>query len=382
MKRMLFPLIIILLVFAGCVSNKTFKQHQRKVQELEAIQGHQQGDIDMLAKDIVDARKKLDEIIIRMNAVDEELLALPGMQTQLDDSASEILALQEELVTLQGTLTEQLDILEMDLEDNLDAFTDHLRELKDENKTFATKEELAAVIEESSRISRVLAELTGEVQSLSEDFVKSDSLLSEDAKAEQESKISALAEIRGRIAALESELGAIREGNLQGKADLENLRRRVDAVNTELSTLTSDLQDVILKERGAAQKKREAAMNTQYQAALAQYYKRNHEQSILMFEDFLKTYSNVPLSANAHYWIAENYYAAANFTKALREFQNVVSLFPDHDKAPDAQLKIGMCYYNMNDHNAARQELDLVKTQYPDYAHMDLVNKYLRLSNQ
>jgi tol-pal system protein YbgF len=379
MKKLLFLVIISLLLVSACVSNKTFKAQQRKVQELEALQGHMQGELEMLGRDIVLARERLDN-------ADAELLKLPAMQTQLDDYSAEI-------QNLQDSLTEQLDILETDLEDNLDTFTDHLRELKDASASYATKDELAEVIEESTRISQMLAELTGEMQTMSAGLTEQDSLLSAEAMAEQESKKTVFSQILDRVGSLESELDAIREENrlrsqeLGGnnaalRSDLESLRMRVENVNGELSTLTSDLQDIIQKERTAAQKKREAAMNGQYQAALAQYYKGNHEQSILLFEDFLKTYSNVSLSANAHYWIGENYYSAGNFTKALREFQNVVSLFPEHDKAPDAQLKIGLSYYNLKDYNAAGQELNLIKTQYTGYAHMNLVDKYLRLSSQ
>ncbi len=388
MKKMLFFTLILMLALGACVSNKAFKEHQSKVQTMQALQDKQQAEIEMANKDISDARKKIDELIIRLNEVDQELLVLTPMQMQIDDIASDFLALQEDLdlriSILDSEVKQGLDEFSMDMEDTFDILTDHLRELKVSSQNFATKDELAEVINESARIARILSDLTGEVQVATERFMESDSTFTMDIREDMELKRLSLIDIQERVELMESEVASIRDaaGRDQTlKSDLENLRRRVDNMNTELNTLTGDLQNVIQKERSVARAKLDEEMKTQYQAALNQYYKRNHEQSIRMFEDFLATYANSELVPNAHYWIGENYYAAANFTKAIRTFQNVVSLFPHHHKGPDAQLKVGMSYYNMKDYAAARQELNLLKTQYPNYVHMNLVDKYLRLSN-
>ncbi len=61
----------------------------------------------------------------------------------------------------------------------------------------------------------------------------------------------------------------------------------------------------------------------------------------------------------------------------MREFQIVVSNYPGHQKAWDAQLKIGLTYYQMNDFKSAYQELMVIKNQNPAYPQMPIVDKYL-----
>ncbi|MDZ4121016.1 MAG: tetratricopeptide repeat protein, partial [Candidatus Cloacimonadaceae bacterium] len=46
-------------------------------------------------------------------------------------------------------------------------------------------------------------------------------------------------------------------------------------------------------------------------------------------------------------------------------------------KAIDARVKMAMCNINMGDFYGARQELQKIRTDFPDYERMSLVNKLL-----
>jgi tol-pal system protein YbgF len=100
-----------------------------------------------------------------------------------------------------------------------------------------------------------------------------------------------------------------------------------------------------------------------YAAALATYRAREHGQAVLDFIDFIAKYPKHPLAANAQYWIGEAYWAQRDYRQALVEFEKVSERGPA--KAPDALLKIGLCYLRLGDVPRAQQAWHRVVNEYP-----------------
>lgn len=437
MRKTLFALLIVMLALSACVSNKTFKAQQAKVQIMEARQNDQDAELEMARKDIINNREKLDQLIIRLNSVDEQLLVLEPMQDEIVNSATALVNLQGEVAAISGQLNEaiaanakleqKLTALTTDTNETFDAYSDYLKQMKDSQSGFATKEEVAQLTEESTRLAQVLDDLTAEVESIALFMDEQDAILEQlgefaenqaafneginlekEAMAELQASQTTLTEdqqksaaqekeaiwteitrIRGELTKSQNELTAIRQtlssdveglkkDRTQVMTEMSELRERVYAVNSDLTSLTTDLQSVITKERAAAEKRRLEAINKQYKAALAEYNRGRHENSIVLFEEFLKANPDCELSPNAYYWIGENYYSAGNYPKALRQFQEVVDRYQGHDKAWDAQLKIGLTYFQMQDYESTYNELMVIKNYNPGYPQMKIVDKYLK----
>jgi len=437
MRKTLFALLIVMLALSACVSNKTFKAQQAKVQIMEARQNNQDAELEMARKDIINNREKLDQLIIRLNSVDEQLQVLEPMQDEIVNSATALVNLQGEVAAISGQLNEaiaanakleqKLTALTTDTNETFDAYSDYLKQMKDSQSGFATKEEVAQLTEESTRLAQVLDDLTAEVESIALFMDEQDAILEQlgefaenqaafneginlekEAMAELQASQTTLTEdqqksaaqekeaiwteitrIRGELTKSQNELTAIRQtlssdveglkkDRTQVMTEMSELRERVYAVNSDLTSLTIDLQSVITKERAAAEKRRLEAINKQYKAALAEYNRGRHENSIVLFEEFLKANPDCELSPNAYYWIGENYYSAGNYPKALRQFQEVVDRYQGHDKAWDAQLKIGLTYFQMQDYESTYNELMVIKNYNPSYPQMKIVDKYLK----
>ncbi|HQO67201.1 MAG TPA: tetratricopeptide repeat protein [Candidatus Syntrophosphaera sp.] len=437
MRKTLFALLIVMLALSACVSNKTFKAQQAKVQIMEARQNNQDAELEMARKDIINNREKLDQLIIRLNSVDEQLQVLEPMQDEIVNSATALVNLQGEVAAISGQLNEaiaanakleqKLTALTTDTNETFDAYSDYLKQMKDSQSGFATKEEVAQLTEESTRLAQVLDDLTAEVESIALFMDEQDAILEQlgefaenqaafneginlekEAMAELQASQTTLTEdqqksaaqekeaiwteitrIRGELTKSQNELTAIRQtlssdveglkkDRTQVMTEMSKLRERVYAVNSDLTSLTTDLQSVITKERAAAEKRRLEAINKQYKAALAEYNRGRHENSIVLFEEFLKANPDCELSPNAYYWIGENYYSAGNYPKALRQFQEVVDRYQGHDKAWDAQLKIGLTYFQMQDYESTYNELMVIKNYNPSYPQMKIVDKYLK----
>jgi tol-pal system protein YbgF len=101
----------------------------------------------------------------------------------------------------------------------------------------------------------------------------------------------------------------------------------------------------------------------EYAAALATYRAREHGQAVIDFLDFIAKYPKHPLAGNAQYWIGEAYWAQRDYRQALVEFEKVFEHGPA--KAPDALLKIGLCYLRLNDVPRAQQAWQRVVNEYP-----------------
>ena len=396
MRQFSLLLLAFILLLSACVGNKSFQAQKSKVQVIEARQNNQDAELEMARKDIIQNKKKIDDLGIRLKGVDETLLVLDPMQDEIVRSATAIVGLQDDLTALGRQLDEaiaantrleqKITALTQDTNDTFDAYSDYLKQMKDAQKGFATKAELTQIADESSQMAWVLDDLTSEVEAISAYLDEQDGILMsleetvEGAKsgADQNELRTEIVRIREDLTGYQGELADIRQ-TLAGevKTDMNDLRERVYAVNNDLKALTSDLQQVISKERAAAEQRRQTALSAQYKAALNAHYKGDYENSIVLFEEFLKNNPGSDLSANASYWIGENYYSAGNYAKALREFQSVADRYPEHAKAWDAQLKIGLTYYQLQDLESCRTELMKIKTMYPDYPQMKVVDRYL-----
>ena len=451
MRNMLLVLLAVMLVLSACVSNKTYKAQQAKVQMMEARQNNQDAELEMARKDIIDNRKQLDQLILRVNGVDEQLLVLEPMQDEIVNSATALVSLQDEVAAINTQLGEaiaanaafyqKIASLTADTNDTFDAYSDYLKQMKDSQTGFATKAEVAQLAEESTQLAQVLDDLTTEVESIAlyldeqdaileqlgefaedqatfnqnialeneslMDFQATQTALNEEqarlnadqlalvdgqhksAAQEKEELWTEITRIRGELTtsqeelytirqALSSDVDELKQNDAEVMTEMSDLRDRVYTVNSDLTSLTTDLQAVIVKERAAAEKRRLEALRKQYKAALTEYNKRRHENSIVLFEEFLKANPDCELSPNAYYWIGENYYSAGNFPKALRQFQEVVDRYPGHAKAWDAQLKIGLTYFQMKDYESTYNELMVIKNYNPAYPQMKIVDKYLK----
>jgi len=112
-----------------------------------------------------------------------------------------------------------------------------------------------------------------------------------------------------------------------------------------------------------AQTPRAIAPEQVYNTALQVFRSREHGQAVLDFLDFIAKYPRHPLAANAQYWIGEAYYAQRDYRQALVEFQKVFEYGPA--KAPDALVKMGLCWVQLRDVRRAQDLWQRALREYP-----------------
>jgi len=87
------------------------------------------------------------------------------------------------------------------------------------------------------------------------------------------------------------------------------------------------------------------------------------------------------LADNARYWIGECYYVQREYKQALEQFQKVLADYPEQEKVPDAMLKIGLCYVNLQEDCAAQKAFEDLLQAYPNSELGRLANEKLASLN-
>jgi tol-pal system protein YbgF len=114
-----------------------------------------------------------------------------------------------------------------------------------------------------------------------------------------------------------------------------------------------------------------------YQVAFELLKEERYDMAAASFSEFLTAFPDSELVDNAQYWLAESYYASNNFEQALDDFQAVIDDHPRSSKVPDALLKMGLCNYNLQRWDAAREALTRVREDYAETTAARLAGQYL-----
>ncbi|MBP7194504.1 MAG: hypothetical protein KBA79_01630, partial [Candidatus Cloacimonetes bacterium] len=109
MRRTVLLLTIAVLLLAGCVSNKAFKVEKEKANVLEARQNKQDTELEVIRKDILAEKERMEAMIIRMNGTDEKLTVLEPMQAEIDATGGDIAYLQDEVSTLKDGMADTIN---------------------------------------------------------------------------------------------------------------------------------------------------------------------------------------------------------------------------------------------------------------------------------
>ena len=115
-----------------------------------------------------------------------------------------------------------------------------------------------------------------------------------------------------------------------------------------------------------------------YQAAFELVKEQRYEPAALAFQQFLVTFPDSDLAANAQYWLAESYYVTQKFKSALTAFQVVIDDYPRSRKVADALLKMGYCNYELERWDKAKESLARVQSDFPDTTAARLAGQRLK----
>jgi len=122
------------------------------------------------------------------------------------------------------------------------------------------------------------------------------------------------------------------------------------------------------------------SQKSSYDAALALYYKGEHNRAREAFQSFLRSFPGSALAPNAMYWEGESLYSLGLYDQAIMSFMGVVKKHPKHDKAAASLLKIGYAYERLKDMDQARFYWQILLDDFPKSAPAALARKRMGIA--
>jgi tol-pal system protein YbgF len=102
-----------------------------------------------------------------------------------------------------------------------------------------------------------------------------------------------------------------------------------------------------------------------YRKAIMLYGRNSLAEARREFQQVFDTDPTGDLADNALFWIGETYYAANDYTNAMRYYSRVWNEFSDQNKAPDALFKTALAQEKTGDLALAKKTLQQVIARYP-----------------
>ncbi|MDM0044386.1 tol-pal system protein YbgF [Variovorax dokdonensis] len=171
----------------------------------------------------------------------------------------------------------------------------------------------------------------------------------------------------------------LRRSLLDLQTQIEAMRgelQRMTGKNEELTKALSDLQQ---KQTEAAKAAGPSSVNVDgrefnadpkekadFDAALGIFRAGQFAQAQTSFADFVKRYPQSGYTPSALFWLGNAQYATRNYNEAIANFRSMLSLAPDHAKAPEAVLSIANCQIELKDMKGARRTLEDLSKAYPN----------------
>jgi TolA-binding protein len=152
------------------------------------------------------------------------------------------------------------------------------------------------------------------------------------------------------------------------KAANRRLREQLDALATENRSLTAKNAEMETKQNEAVTTPKlappPADLQSGYNAALAQYRKRDFSGAVEQFQALLTAGITEDLADNCYYWLGESNYGMKKYSEAIQNFEKVLG-YKHSEKKDGAQLMIGNSYLAEGNKDAAKEAYQKVLTGYP-----------------
>lgn len=186
---------------------------------------------------------------------------------------------------------------------------------------------------------------------------------------------TAMTELLDRLDVMNSRLARLEEGGMVAASaapaqllpvEPEPRERAVreTVVDTPAPVMTTEPAPV-----AAAQPMQRALVGAKlaedYRQAIMLFGKGRQADARRAFQQVFESDPAGDLADNALFWIGETYYAAGDYTNAVRHYSRVVNEFSDQNKAPDALFKTALAQERTGDLALARRTLQQVIEKYP-----------------
>lgn len=179
------------------------------------------------------------------------------------------------------------------------------------------------------------------------------------------------AQLRRSVLDLSNQIEALRGEMSKMRGQDEQLARDVADVQRKQKDITQGVEDRLRKFEPAKvtvdglEFSANPAEVREFDAAISVMRKGEFAAAQTAFLDFINRYPVSGYRPSALFWLGNAQYASKAYREAVNNFKALLTIAPDHMRAPEAALSIANCQVELKDTVAARKTLgDLIKV-YP-----------------
>jgi tol-pal system protein YbgF len=305
-----------------------------------------------------------------------------SLDNRLEDIDQEVEQLKTQTVkqvqTRQAEVNNRLDSLEADLlqvKGQIEEGAHFTRLMREENKDVESSL-VSNISELDQSLQKSLSQLDSNLNRIHEQLAQTENRLKlmEEAVAKINDERAAEAAERARRAAEEARKAAKAAKEAEAKAEIIDRNGTVQISPEKQKKVVVDGQDVKPDEKIETAGKG----GDSYEEALALFQNKKFSQAYGLFNDYLKSFPQGDMAANAKFWQGECLYNQDEYELAILEYQKVIVEYPQHDKAPAALLKQGMSFEKLKDNETAKIIYQKILDNYPQSAQVDTARKRLQ----
>ena len=192
------------------------------------------------------------------------------------------------------------------------------------------------------------------------------------AQAQAQAQVEEVAALRRAILDLQNQIEAL-------KADQSKMRGANEQLIKELSELQIKQKDVLQSVDSRISKfepikvvldglefQADPAEKKEFDTALAVFRTGDFAAAQMSMLNFLRRYPTSGYAASSLFWIGNAQYATKDYKESVANFRKLLSIVPQHARAPEAMLAISNCLVELKDIKGARKAMEDLVSAYPN----------------
>jgi tol-pal system protein YbgF len=174
----------------------------------------------------------------------------------------------------------------------------------------------------------------------------------------------ALFELQNQIEALKAEQSALRGANEQLLRELTDIQLKQKDVLQTFDTRLSKFEPIKVVLDGL-EFQADPAEKKEFEASLAVFRTGDFAAAQNSLLAFLRKYPTSGYASSTLFWLGNAQYATKDYKESIVNFRKLLSIAPQHARAPEAMLAVSNCLVELKDIKAAKKAMEDLVKQYP-----------------
>ena len=174
----------------------------------------------------------------------------------------------------------------------------------------------------------------------------------------------ALFDLQNQIEALKADQSKIRGANEQLIKELTELQIKQKDILQAVDSRISKFEPIKVVLDGL-EFQADPAEKKEFDTALAVFRTGDFAAAQLSMLNFLRRYPTSGYAASSLFWIGNAQYATKDYKESVINFRKLLSIAPQHTRAPEAMLAISNCLVELKDIKGARKAMEELVAAHP-----------------